>query len=634
MKITNISSYQKYPCYIVTVGNISILIDCPASCQGFLNFAPFSNNIKSSFNRQKIANYELEKKGLVPLNGKNYLDDRPCLLIPQFTYANTHSIDYVLISNYRNCLSLPYFFKIVPNFNGRIYATTPTVQFARQYMKELVESLNDIHPNAKSKWRMFWNDPAFPKLKKCNISELKELFTLESIEECLSRIEIINIDEIKVLEDTVNLIAISAGYVIGSCNWIIKSSLEKIAVVSKSSYLTTHIRKMSTEYLCDCDSMIFTSLKYSKFEPDNMLRILTEKAVEIINNDGSVIIPCYTSGIINDLIEFISKKFKQHRLDSIPIYAIGRYMKKSFAHTNIYAEWLIKKKCDKAFIPENPLDHVDLIESGQLEVYDSIYGEFGKNMRKPCLIFAGHPSLRFGNIVEIVELFADSPKNLLAIAEPDFAAAKALEPYNERAIQILNCPIDITLDDDKIIKTLINYKPKNVILTDKMHLQMKSKLNAYNDIKVWGVKFGKPIEIAPTNPFVLVNFSGSTLGNLTENDDGTYTINGSFSLQNNEIIFEKKDVNVYCKSCENGGIIKLRNFEKYLEQICIQNNVKINIQPHQNKAESYIIINNNMNLSIQDNKINLAFENMESINFDLVDCIMKNIEQFDCVVQN
>ena len=46
--------------------------------------------------------------------------------------------------------------------------------------------------------------------------------------------------------------AVSSGYSLGSCNWIIHSGFEKIAYVSASSTLTTHPRFVYNFTLLPC----------------------------------------------------------------------------------------------------------------------------------------------------------------------------------------------------------------------------------------------------------------------------------------------------------------------------------------------------------------------------------------------
>lgn len=51
--------------------------------------------------------------------------------------------------------------------------------------------------------------------------------------------------------------------------------------------------------------------------------------------------------------------------------------------------------------------------NGRLKVYDNIYDDFCRQMRTPCVIFTGHPSLRIGNAVHFLEMWGNDSKNAL-----------------------------------------------------------------------------------------------------------------------------------------------------------------------------------------------------------------------------
>lgn len=51
--------------------------------------------------------------------------------------------------------------------------------------------------------------------------------------------------------------------------------------------------------------------------------------------------------------------------------------------------------------------------NGRLKVYDNIYGDFCRQMRTPCVIFTGHPSLRIGDAVHFLEMWGNDSKNAL-----------------------------------------------------------------------------------------------------------------------------------------------------------------------------------------------------------------------------
>ena len=66
-------------------------------------------------------------------------------------------------------------------------------------------------------------------------------------------------------------------------------------------------------------------------------------------------------------------------------------------------------------------------------------------------MFTGHPSLRFGDVVHFLQLWKNSPNNLLVFTEPDFPYLEALQPYQPCLMKVINCTIG------KNLKQTVNY---------------------------------------------------------------------------------------------------------------------------------------------------------------------------------
>lgn len=117
-----------------------------------------------------------------------------------------------------------------------------------------------------------------------------------------------------------------------------------------------------------------------------------------INNNGNVLIPTYSCGIIFDMFESI-KNYLLQRMKRAPIFLISPVGKHSLAYANIIAEYLSKERQEKVYLPEAPFPHEEMITSKLLFHYNSMEElmESG-NYREPCIVFAGHPSLRLINL--------------------------------------------------------------------------------------------------------------------------------------------------------------------------------------------------------------------------------------------
>lgn len=79
-----------------------------------------------------------------------------------------------------------------------------------------------------------------------------------------------------------------------------------------------------------------------------------------LKNGGSVLIPCYPSGVVYDLFECLSTNLDNHGLSQIPMFFISPVADSSLAYSNILAEWLSSVKQNKVYIPDEPFPHASI----------------------------------------------------------------------------------------------------------------------------------------------------------------------------------------------------------------------------------------------------------------------------------
>jgi len=55
-----------------------------------------------------------------------------------------------------------------------------------------------------------------------------------------------------------------------------------------------------------------------------------------------------------------------------------------------------------------------LTKNARLKHFSGIHTDtFNNEFKTPCVVFTGHPSLRFGDVVHLIELWGSSPNNLI-----------------------------------------------------------------------------------------------------------------------------------------------------------------------------------------------------------------------------
>lgn len=182
-------------------------------------------------------------------------------------------------------------------------------------------------------------------------------------------------------------------------------------------------------------------------------------------NQGNVLIPCYSSGIIYDLIECLVQTLDQSGLSAVPIYFISPIADQSLAYSNILAEWLTQVKQSRVYLPEEPFPHSAYVRSGRVKHFPSIHSEaFSNEYRTPCVIFTGHPSLRFGEVVHLIELWGSNPANLIAFTDPEFPYVEALAPFQPLGIRVSFTPIDPSLNFASANKLIQELNPRHLLI--------------------------------------------------------------------------------------------------------------------------------------------------------------------------
>lgn len=151
-----------------------------------------------------------------------------------------------------------------------------------------------------------------------------------------------------------------------------------------------------------------------------------------IRNNGSALIPCYPSGVVYDLFECLTQNLENAGLNNVPMFFISPVADSSLAYSNILAEWLSSAKQNKVYLPDDPFPHAFYLRNSKLKHYKHVFSDgFSKDFRqvcqafnsvysyntdvflfqKPCVVFCGHPSLRFGDAVHFIEMWGNNPNN-------------------------------------------------------------------------------------------------------------------------------------------------------------------------------------------------------------------------------
>ncbi|KAK9883626.1 hypothetical protein WA026_001797 [Henosepilachna vigintioctopunctata] len=264
------------------------------------------------------------------------------------------------------------------------------------------------------------------------------------------------------------VIPASSGYCLGSTNWVISSDHEKIVYLSGSSTLTTHPKPMDHNALKNADIFIMTDLTQTPISnPDSMLGVLCVVVSLTLRGGGNVLIPCYPTGVVYDLFECLSIKMQDLGVAQCPMYFVSPVSDISLAYSNILAEWLSSAKQNKVYVPDEPFPHAMLVKNSRLKHFKYIHSSgFSTEFQEPCVVFCGHPSLRFGDVVQFMELWGNNPRNCIVFTEPDFDYIEALAPYQPLQMKVAHCAIDTSLNFTQANKLIRDLKPTTLVIPE------------------------------------------------------------------------------------------------------------------------------------------------------------------------
>ncbi|XP_025922750.1 integrator complex subunit 9 isoform X1 [Apteryx rowi] len=450
------------------------MLDCGLDMTSTLNFLPLP--LVQSPRLSKLPGWVLKDgstfldKELKECSGHVFVDSVPEFCLPETELLDLSTVDVILISNYHCMMALPYITEYT-GFTGTVYATEPTVQIGRLLMEELVNSIERV-PKAQS--ASMWKNKEVQRLLPAPLKDAVEVsmwrkcYTMPEVNAALSKIQMVGYSQKIELFGAVQVTPLSSGYALGSSNWIIQSHYEKVSYVSGSSLLTTHPQPMDQASLKNSDVLILTGLtQIPTANPDGMVGEFCSNLAMTVRNGGNVLVPCYPSGVIYDLLECLYQYIDSAGLSNVPFYFISPVANSSLEFSQIFAEWLCHNKQTKVYLPEPPFPHAELIQTNKLKHYPSIHGDFSNDFKQPCVVFTGHPSLRFGDVVHFMELWGKSSLNTVIFTEPDFSYLDALAPYQPLAMKCVYCPIDTRLNFIQVSKLLKEVQPLHVVCPEQ-----------------------------------------------------------------------------------------------------------------------------------------------------------------------
>ncbi|GAV00867.1 hypothetical protein RvY_11655-2 [Ramazzottius varieornatus] len=488
--LRSLSASPNRPCFFLQYGDTFILLDCAWDFQPSLRFLPVTQIFTPTLSQLKP--WEPAKSWYTDQPNELFENDARVLIngalqgeVPQFQYVDPADIHYILLSNFSQIYALPHLLN-GKNFTGKIFATAPTIQLAKDIFQDLSHYLETYSTGTHAeRWKSrdyFASLP--PAFQQCRPALWKAVCSMEIFEASLKKIEVINFRQVIPLENSITITAFSSGFAMGSCNWTIESPNEKICYLSDSTTLTTHVAPIDLEDLKKADVMIVSSLN---MEPTRVvgesLKVIGRTVVDTVKNGGNVLIPFSNPDVLIDLLEYFYL-YLEDLPTTIPINVISATARSILSLSQVFSEWLAKEYRDKAYLPEEPFAHGEMVKNSRLKIFPSVDGKFSESYVVPCIVFCSHHSLRCGPAVHLMSQWKTSPKNCLIVTEPEFSVDELVAPYQPLAMKVQYLPMDTRLNLTQLSKVLGATEPKMVILHEKYLKEANGGGTEYGDAKL------------------------------------------------------------------------------------------------------------------------------------------------------
>eukprot|EP00039_Didymoeca_costata_P018447 m.333485 g.333485 ORF g.333485 m.333485 type:complete len:646 (-) comp17154_c0_seq1:2212-4149(-) len=504
MKLTCLSEDPLAPCYLLKLEQTCILFDCPLVMTPVLHFLPLQL-IQGSQYANMSAWDGAAKQGsdfhTVKFHAGRVLLEEPIeYRIPRLELVDMETVDAIVISNFHSMLALPYFTERT-KFKGEIYATEPTIQFGAHMMRSLVAHSTRAHRPSSANFKTENILSALTGDANDALSWV-ELYSLDEVDAALGRCSPISYNQKIALQRDIILSAHASGFAIGSCNWIVNMASSRFAYVTASSAASArHPMPLDTKAMRHSDVLVLAGLtRWPKRKPDDSIREMLSLIVWTLRNKGNVLIPCYCTGIVHDLVEIIVEHLRQAKVRDTPVFFLSPSSRHSLEYSNICSNWLCSSKSDKVMLPEWPFGHHSMMQNGTLSPHACVDSAFMKNYREPCILLADQPSMRSGDSAYFMQKWCKSQNNTLIVVEPDLDFNSLIAPYQPIEMKTLHIPIDPRLNFEEANDFLADVNPA-VLVTSEVYFNARERSHESE----YG---GRSKEISRTNQIV---FAGNQI---------------------------------------------------------------------------------------------------------------------------
>ncbi|RHY02759.1 hypothetical protein DYB25_011464 [Aphanomyces astaci] len=176
--------------------------------------------------------------------------------------------------------------------------------------------------------------------------------------------------------------------------------------------------------------MLVTDLKNDRDTRmiDKRLETFLNHLLAVFTRRGTSIVPCHFDGILFDLLENLQLFLAAINHAPIPIY----------------------------FVATEPLDAEPCAPQWLCQ---------SKMQKEPCIVFANHPSLRIGDVVQLIPKLQRNAANAIVFIDPYVSPFEAMTPFQPTVLmEVIHAPIDFRLSCNNANILIAECKPQTLVL--------------------------------------------------------------------------------------------------------------------------------------------------------------------------
>ncbi|KAI8083179.1 beta-lactamase-like protein [Halteromyces radiatus] len=405
----------------------------------------------------------------------------------------------------------------------------------------------------------------------------QSIYTLKDVASCVEKIQPVRFNEKMPLFSTLDVMAYSSGYSIGSCNWLLETSLKKIVVISASSTRAElHPSLLDCAIMQSADVILVSDLiSDNNNNYDVGCKKLLSYVAGTVGARHNVILPlAITSGIVYDLIWMVQSHLRSIGMEigpephQIPMYMVSPMADQSLQYANICGEWMTTDYQENLWKSEMPLPHGHLLKSGALTTFTTMASiprlTKTKKMRtSPCIVFTGdHQVISHGATNWFIHHWGADPQNICLFTDPEMVQDQ-LQHYDQGGkMRMMHIPLDTRLGLIQLIELLrlhwtsTNSRSRYLLLpksssleSSPSHAVLQDYLSKSNDITMQFYSPGDMLDIGMNFQWEPISISSKLAKELKPkeipwmaNADTTKRmapISGDLQIYNNELILRR-----------------------------------------------------------------------------------------------